>query len=147
MKFAITGHFRSRTKWASVFLSTPECPVLHDAGIEQFAAAKAISTPLALKAWRYIPEEAKIVLIDKPIEQVVASMSKYMVPERNIRDFEKYKAEIIANREVLVLDFNKLDPKVLWSYCHDTEISDEYVKVFEDMNITQQAMNKRLRAA
>jgi hypothetical protein len=147
MKFAITGLFRSRTKWASAFLSTPDCPVLHDATIDQYATACAISTPLVLKSWQYVPKDTKIVLIDRPLEDVVASMSKYEVPEYNIRYLAKYKAQLIANREVLVMDFNNLDAKALWLYCHGTEISDEYVKVYEDMNITQQAMNKRLRAA
>jgi len=141
--FVVTGNFRSRTKWASVFLSTPECPVMHDSE----DVTGVVSTPLVLKRWRDIPDETKIALIYRPSEDVINAMQPYGISEATIRAVESWMGEMMNHREVEVFDFYTLDPRRLWEYCHGTPVSDEYISVFEDMNITQHSMKKLRRAS
>ena len=145
MKFAITGLARSRTKWASVFLSTPDCPVIHDATFEQMQTACAVSTPLFLDYWEQFPD-VKVALIKRDLNDAMKSMQPFGYHAEVMARWEINKKRMLRGREVEVFDYYNLDAKALWSFCHGTTITDDYVNVFEDMNIQQQAMDRR-RAA
>ena len=143
MKFAITGLPRSRTKWASVFLSTPDTPVIHDPDFQAMEAAKAISTPLFLQVWEKHPD-LKVVLIERPFADVVDSMYKFGNHLKWLNEAYNAKEQMkVKHKNLLILDFYELDAKALWEFCHGTEVTDEYVKVYEDMNIQQQSMDLR----
>ena len=144
MKFVVTGLPRSRTKWASAFLSTPECPVLHDLGMR---GDFAISDPLILLTWKDIPEDVPIAYIDRPLPEVHESLKDFNVPLTDLLDLAVHAKEMITTREVLVLDFHNLDARKLWQHCHGTEISDEYLMVYMDMNIRQQKVEDIRRVA
>lgn len=145
MRFVVTGLPRSRTKWASVFLSTPDCPVIHDATPAQIHTAEAISTPLFLQHWREWPV-TKVALIERPFSEVRASMTVYGNHNKWVTKAYEEIQKMKQERDVEVFDFHDLDAKRLWKFCHETEVDDAYVNVFEDMNIQQASMDK-LRVA
>ena len=140
MKFAVAGLPRSRTKWASVFLSTPDCPVLHDTHPDTFKDACAVSSPLVISHYDRIPEGTKIAYIDRPFSEVFESSEVFGMGDA-AAELELYKHELFKDRKVKVFDFHNLDAAALWKFCHGTEISKEYIKVFDDMNIVQKQMD------
>ena len=144
MKFAVTGLPRSRTKWSSVFLSTPDLPVIHDASFDEMETAQAISTPLFLQVWEKYPD-LPVVLIERSFADVAKAMARFgdhtlWLAHADVA-LEKMK---LQHKNLLVLDFDNLDARAMWEFCHGTEVSDEYIKVFEDMNIQQRSMGKFL---
>ena len=148
MKYAVTGMPRSRTKWASTFLSIPDCPCLHDVPPPQVMSVDAncgISDPSVLYNWRYIPENIPLVYIQRSLSEVEKSLRSHDIPPFLIHELYERALDMVRERQVLVLDFDNLDAHRLWQYCHGTEISDEYVKVYTDMNITQQAVEELRR--
>lgn len=142
MKFVVTGLPRSRTKWASVFLSTPDCPVIHDATFQQMETACAVSTPVFLQRWQDYPD-VKVALIYRPLSQVLQSMAAFGNHAAWVMNAYDSLVALRRQPNVKTFHFHELDARALWEYCHETEVSDEYIQVFEDMNIQQAAMEHR----
>ena len=136
MRFAITGLPRSRTKWASVFLSTPDCVVTHDS-----MDGEAISTTMVLDHWEKL--DCKIVVIRRNLTDVINSLAGYKVSHAQLLDADRKMRELIKSGRAMVIEYDDFDARKLWRYCYESDISNEYVEVFEDMNITQHSMIQR----
>ena len=136
MRFAITGLPRSRTKWASVFLSTPDCVVTHDS-----MDGEAISTTMVLDHWEKL--DCKIVVIRRNLTDVINSLAGYKFSHVQLLEWDRKMHELIKSGRAMVIEYDDFDAKKLWRYCHESDISNEYVEVFEDMNITQHSMIQR----
>ena len=147
MRFAITGFPRSRTKWASVFLSTPDCPVIHDAHPDSFYDIEAVSTPLVITHWKHLPKDTPIAFIKRDVNDVRASWAKFLFDDSLVSQCEEALEGFLSNNNVKIFDYYQLDAKELWEYCHNTAVSNEYIKVFTDMNIVQQQMENIRRVA
>jgi len=143
MKFVVTGLPRSRTKWASVFLSTPNCPCEHDTNKGDYG----ISDASILLIWETLPDDIPITYIHRPLKEVIVALKDFFITESFIIDLQRRAVKMITTRKVLILDYHNFDAKALWKHCHDTAISNEYIKVYTDMNIQQQKMETLRRVA